>query len=173
MKLTSAMVPFLIFFSTWVHAQIPGNITQLAHQKIQQFLAANEFGTIHNVSISETDDGKLAVNVAIDIGDSWGRESIAKDVAKKMMQNLYQSGLPISEAVVEIFSRDTSLIVLALGKNQAEKIRWDEIETGGDFIKHLKSNYSGSINAKGIEERCIVVEHPRTSRPSRFLRVND
>ncbi|MFQ6078429.1 MAG: hypothetical protein ACE5NJ_04740 [Thermodesulfobacteriota bacterium] len=173
MKFTPLILSSLILLSTWVHAKIPHNVLQSAHQMIQQLLTAEEFGTIRNVSISETKDGKLTVSLSVDIGECWGKESLAKEVVKNTMQKLYQSGLPISEAVVKIFSRDTSLIVLALGKNQAEKIRWDEIKTGVDFIDHLKSNYSGSINAKEIEERCIVVEHPRTSRPSPFLRIKD
>ncbi len=173
MKFTSLALFSLILLSTWVHAKIPHNVLQSAHQKIQQLLAAEEFGTIRDVSISETENGKLTVTLTVDIGDRWGKESLAKEVAKKTMQKLYQSGLPISQAVVKIFSEDTSLIILALGKNQAEKIHWDEIKTGADFIDHLKSNYSGSISVKEIEERCIVVEHPRTSRPSPFLRVEN
>jgi hypothetical protein len=173
MRTTSVALPFLIFLSTWAHAKVPDNFLESAHQRVQQLLAGEEFGTTRGVSISETKGGKLTVTVTIDIGDSWGKESLAKEVAKKTMQRLYQSGLPISEAVVKVFSGDTSLIVLVLGKNQAEKIHWDEIKTGADFIDHLKSNYSGSISVKEIEDRCIVVEHPRTSRPSPFLRVGD
>jgi hypothetical protein len=173
MNVTRLVLSLLILLSTWAHAKIPDNFLQSARHRVQQLLAAEEFGTIRDVSMSETENGKLSVTLTVDIGDRWGKESLAKEVAKKTMQKLYQSGLPISEAVVEIFSRDTSLIVVALGKNQADKIRWDEIETGADFIDRLKSNYSGSTSVKEIEDRCIVVEHPRTSRPSPFLRVEN
>ncbi len=115
----------------------------------------------------------MTVNLTVDIGDCWGRESKAREVAKETMERIYQSGLRISEVVAKIISQDTTLIVLALGKNQAEKIHWDRIKTGADFIAHLKSNYTNTMSGQQVEDRFILVEHSRTSRPSPFRRVGD
>lgn len=122
------------------------------------------------MSIKETEGGKLAVDVTINIGDSWGKESLAKELAKHVMERLYQSKLPVSHVVVRIFSYETNLLVLALGENQAEKIHWHAFKTGQDFVDHVKSNHSRISGVKAAADAAFVLESPSISRPSPLLK---
>lgn len=173
MKVMPLLLSLMFFISPWAHAQVFHNLPESPPKKIFHLLAGQQFGTIRDVSVGETEDGKLTVNLTVDIGGCWGRESKAREVAKETMERIYQSGLPISEVVAKIISQDTTLIILALGKNQAEKIHWDSIKTGADFIAHLKSNYTNTVSGQQVEDRFILIEHSRTSRPSPFRRVGD
>lgn len=173
MKISALLMSWFIFIFPWAHAQSLDSLPQPFKQSIGQLLAIKEFGSITDVKITEHKDGKMALDLTVNIGNCWGKRRLAKKLAKHTMEKLYQSNFLLAEVVVKIFSNETKLLVLALGANQAKKIQWDEYKTGTDFVNYVKSHHSAGIGAKAIEDRIFVVENQRISRPSPLLKLED
>ncbi len=173
MKISVLLMSWFIFIFPWAHAQSLDSLPQPFKQSIGQLLAIKDFGSITDVKITEHKDGKMGIDLTVNIGNCWGKRSLARELAKHTMERLYQSSFPLSDVVVKIFSNETKLLVLALGASQAKKIQWDEYKTGADFVNYVKSHHAAGIGAKAIEDRIFVVENQRISKPSPFVKLED
>jgi hypothetical protein len=145
---------------------------QSIYQEILQHLPDNVIGRLNHFVVDKNTSGKLTINLTINLGNCWGKELLAKEVARQTLQNLFCSRLPLSNVLLKIFSNDTHLILISLGENPARDIPWNQFEGGIDFIHYLKTKNSVSSDRMSDYDHVIVIEHHLMSNPAPILRVN-
>jgi hypothetical protein len=118
--------------------EITGRVTKLINSKRSVH--------IQGIKIEEVDQDQLNLEINANVGNCWGKKEYAKRFARQALKALYTSELPIHHVIVNVFESDEILLTVALGKNQATHMNWDEGESLNAFYEHIKSrmNYKGN-----------------------------
>jgi hypothetical protein len=107
----------------------------------------NPKGIVHiqGIQIDKDDSGQLNLEIDADLGSCWGKKEYAKGFARDALKALFASDLPISHVILNVYGGSKALMTVALGKNQARNLNWDEKESLNAFYERLKSrmNYKG------------------------------
>lgn len=115
-------------------------------QKVATLVNSQNRVHIQAVKIERNRDGLLDLEITANLGDCWGKQEFAKEFAKNALKALFSSNLPLSHVILNIFEADKNLMTLALGKNHAENMKWDETESLNAFYTQIRSrmNYKGN-----------------------------
>ena len=117
----------------------------------------NPKGIVHiqGIQIDEDDRGQLNLKIDANMGSCWGKKEYAKGFARDTLKALFDSDLPISHVILNLYGGSKALMTVALGKNQARNMNWDEEESLNAFYKRLKlrTNYKGDP-----EDFCWLIE---------------
>lgn len=107
----------------------------------------NPKGIVHiqGIQIDTDDRGQLNLEIDANMGSCWGKKEYAKGFARDTLKALFASDLPISHVILNLYGGSKALMTVALGKNQARNMSWDEEESLNAFYERLKSrtNYKG------------------------------
>ena len=134
-----SLLPSLISWATvdLSEEQIRRNIGTLINPK----------GIVHlqGIKIDKDDRGQLNLEIDADLGSCWGKKEYAKGFARDALKALFGSELPISHVILNVYGGSKALMTVALGKNQARNLNWDEEQSLNAFYDNLKSrmNYKG------------------------------
>ncbi len=117
---------------------------------------------IQAVKIKKNRDGLLDLEITTNLGNCWGKIEFAKEFAKEALKALFSSNLPLSHVILNVFEAEKNLMTVALGKNQADKMTWDEAESLNAFYEQIKSrmNYEGNP-----ADYCWLIENNPLSGP--------
>lgn len=117
----------------------------------------NSRGEVHiqGIKIEKDHQGKLKMEINGNLGSCWGQAEFAKEYAREALKALFTSDLPISHVVLNIFESNESLLTVALGKNQASNIKWEEQDSLSSFYDHIRArtNYEGNP-----ADYCLFIE---------------
>ena len=132
---------------------------QLSEEEIRQTVVTliNSENKVHieNINVETNQDGLLDLKITTNFGDCWGKEEFAKGFAKDALKALFSSDLPLSHVILDVQEANGNLMTIALGKNQAENIDWDNADSLEVFYKQIKSrmNYKGNPT-----DYCWIIE---------------
>ena len=138
----------------------------LNDEKIRQTIATliNAENKVHiqDIDIERSRDGLLDLKITTNFGDCWGKEEFAKGFARAALKALFFSTLPLSHVILEVQEANGNLMTVALGKNQAENIDWDNADSLEAFYGQIKSrmNYKGNPT-----DYCWMIEGKPSSGP--------
>ena len=133
--------------------------TELNDHEIRQTVATliNSDNKVHieDINVERSQDGLLDLKIITNFGNCWGKEEFAKGFAKDALKALFSSNLPISHVILEVQEVNGNLMTVALGKNQAENIDWNNADSLDAFYKQIKSrmNYKGNPT-----DYCWIIE---------------
>lgn len=154
-------------------AHASGQPSPLAQQTIRYQLSDDVAELISDLQVTNKDNGKLSVDLIVNIGDCWGKERLARKLAKQIMEKLYGSGLPIAEVKLKVLSNDSELIVLAMGRKSAQQVPWHQFNSGTDFIQYVKTRQT-PLNLSLANENCAyVIENQLIFKQSPLLKINN
>ncbi len=124
----------------------------------------NPKGIVHiqGIQIDTDDRGQLNLEIDANLGSCWGKKEYAKGFARDALKALFASDLPISHVILNVFGGSQPLLSVALGKNQARNMNWDEGDSLNAFYERLKSrtNYKGDP-----EDFCWLIEKSQGLNP--------
>ena len=144
----------------------------LIQQTIRDHLPDNVTELINDLQVNKKDNGKLSVDVIVNIGNCWGKELLARKLAKQITEKLYGSGLLIAEVKLKVISNDIELLVLAMGHKPAQQVPWHKLNSGTDFIQYLKTRHIPPNKSIAREDYAYVIENHFISKPSPLLNIN-
>jgi len=122
----------------------------LKDEQIRQTVATliNSQNRVHiqAVKIERNRDGLLDLEITTNLGNCWGKKEFAKGYAKEALKALFSSNLPLSHVILNVVEANKNLMTVALGKNHANNMKWDEAESLNAFYEQIKSrmNYKGN-----------------------------
>jgi hypothetical protein len=101
---------------------------------------------IQAVKVERNRDGLLDLEITTNLGNCWGKKEFAKEFVKDSLQALFSSNLPLSHVILNVFEANKNLMTVALGKNQADNMKWEEAGSLNAFYEQIKSrmNYQGN-----------------------------
>ena len=110
---------------------------------------------IQDIHIERSRDGLLDLKIITNFGNCWGKEEFAKGFAKEALKALFSSNLPLSHVILEVQEGNGNLLTVALGKNQADNIDWNNADSLEAFYEQIKSrmNYKGNP-----DDYCWIIE---------------
>jgi hypothetical protein len=118
---------------------------------------------IPQVKVTPAEKGRFVIEVTFSIGDRWGRDGFARDLARAAITRVFKSSLPVAQGIVRVYCTHVEAIHLAIGMNQAKQIDWTDGLSLSDFFKILRScSYWG----KSPEDRTYFTEHRQIIKPS-------
>lgn len=118
---------------------------------------------IPQVRITPVEKDRFVIELTFIIGDRWGRDVFARDLAKAALVRVFKSNLPLAQGIVRVYCTHTEAIHLAIGMNQAKQIRWDEDSSPSEFFSSLRSCARWG---KRPEDRTYFIEHRQVVKPS-------
>lgn len=128
---------------------ISGATVDLSEDQIRRHIGTliNPKGIVHiqGLQIDRDDRGQINVEIDANLGICWGKKEYAKGFARDALKALFVSDLPISHVILNLYGGSKALMTVALGKNQARNMDWDQEESLNAFYARLKSrtNYKG------------------------------
>ena len=131
----------------------------LNDEKIRQTIATliNAENKVHiqDIDIERSRDGLLDLKIITNFGNCWGKEEFAKGFAKEALKALFTSNLALSHVILEVQESNGNLMTVALGKNQADNIDWNNADSLEAFYEQIKSrmNYQGNPT-----DYCWIIE---------------
>ena len=131
-------------------------------QKVATLINSENKVHIQDINIKKSGDGLLDLKITTNFGDCWGKEEFAKGFAKDALKALFSSNLPLSHVILEVQEANGNLMTVALGKNQAENIDWDNADSLEAFYGQIKSrmNYKGNP-----ADYCWIIEGKPSTGP--------
>jgi hypothetical protein len=132
---------------------------ELNDEKIRKMVAslinAENKVYIQDINIQRSRDGLLDLKIITNFGNCWGKEEFAKGFAKEALKALFSSNLPLSHVILEVQESNGNLMTVALGKNQADNIDWNNADSLEAFYNQIKSrmNYKGNPT-----DYCWIIE---------------
>jgi len=122
-----------------------------------------QFELIPQVKVTPTERDRFVIELTFSIGDRWGRDGFARDLAKAAITRVFKSSLPIAQGIVKVYCTHVEVIHVAIGMNQAKRINWGDSLSLPDFFDTLRScSYWG----KNPEDRTYLIEHRQIIKPS-------
>lgn len=152
---------FLCLFlkvSSWGAALPDTNI----HDRVTSIVNSKNNVHIQGIRVERGEQDWINLEIKANLGDCWGKNEIAKGFARETMKNLFASDLPIQQITVKVYQGDKMLLTVALGRNPAKNLKWDEKESLSSFYNHLQSNTNYNGNPS---DRCLVIENGAEPRP--------
>lgn len=152
---------FLCLFlkvSSWGAALPDTNI----HDRVTSIVNSKNNVHIQGIRVERGEQDWINLEIKANLGDCWGKNEIAKGFARETMKNLFASDLPIQQITVKVYQGDKMLLTVALGRNPAKNLKWDEKESLSSFYNHLQSNTNYNGNPA---DRCLVIENGAGPRP--------
>jgi hypothetical protein len=156
-----------------VTAHVSGQTSPSIQQTIRDYLPGNVAELVNDLQIINKDNGKLSVDLIVNIGNCWGKERLARKLAKQITEKLFGSGLPISEVKLKVISNDVELLVLAIGHKPAQQAPWHLFNSGTDFIQYLKTRHIPPKRSTAHEDYAYVIENHFIYKPSPLLDINN
>jgi len=154
-------------------AHASGQTSPLIQQTIRDLLPDNVAELINDLQVRYRDNGKLSVNLIVNIGNCWGKERLARKLAKQITEKLYGSVLPIADVKLKVISNDIELLVLAMGHKPAQQIPWHKLNSGTDFIQYLKTRHTPPNISIALEDYAYVIENHFISKPSPLINITN
>jgi hypothetical protein len=139
---------------------------ELKDEEIRQTVAnlINSDNKIHiqDINIERSRGGLLDLKIITNFGNCWGKEEFAKGFAKDALKALFSSTLPLSHVILEVQEANGNLMTVALGKNQADNINWNNADSLDAFYEQIKSrmNYKGNPT-----DYCWIIEGKPSTGP--------
>lgn len=118
---------------------------------------------IPDIRIIPADEGRFVAELIFNIGDRWGRNGFAREIAKDAVERLFKSGLPIAQGIVKVYCHRMEILHLAISMNQAKQIRWENSSNPSQFFDMLQSCIHWG---KRPEDSTYVIEQGRITKPS-------
>lgn len=114
-------------------------------QKVATLINASNRVHIQTVKIERNSNGLLDLEINTNLGNCWGKREYAREFSKEALRALFSSDLPLSHVILNVFEADETLMTVALGKNQADNMNWDQAQSLNGFYDQMKSrmNYKG------------------------------
>ena len=124
-------------------------------QTVATLINAENKVHIQDISIKRSRDGLLDLKIITNFGNCWGKEEFAKGFAKEALKALFTSNLALSHVILEVQESNGNLMTVALGKNQADNIDWNNADSLEAFYEQIKSrmNYQGNPT-----DYCWIIE---------------
>jgi len=118
---------------------------------------------IPQVRVALTEKDRFVIELTFSIGDRWGRDGFARDLAKAAITKVFKSNLPIAQGIVKVYCTHAEVIHLAIGMNQAKQINWADTLSPSGFFDILQSCFH---LGKNPEDRTYFIEHRQIIKPS-------
>ncbi len=158
----TSFIPVLICFFLLCSASAAFSISgEDVERKVIRLFDQSEL--IPQVRITPADEDRFVIELTFYIGDRWGREIFARDLAKAAMTRVFKSDLPLAQGIVKVYCTHMEAIHLAVGMNQARQINWEDSSSPSEFFDTLRSCVQ---LGKGPEDRTYFFEHRQIIKPS-------
>jgi hypothetical protein len=118
---------------------------------------------IPQVRVVPAEEGRFITELVFNMGDRWGRDGFAREIAKGAIECLFKSGLPIAQGVVKVYCHRMEMLHLAISIDQAKQIRWENSSNPSQFFDMLRSYVRWG---KRPEDSTYFIEHGRITKPS-------
>ncbi len=119
--------------------------------------------SIPQVKITPAEENRFVIELVFSIGDRWGRDGFARDLAKVAMTRVFRSNLPVAQGIIKVYCAHTEVIHLAIGMNHAKQISWADSSSPSEFFDTLRSCVHWG---KKPEDRTYFIEPRHVIRPS-------
>lgn len=152
--LLSSLLIFLVSMAFSMDAdEVEREVTKLFKQ--------SEF--IPHVRIIPTEEKRFVIELTFDIGDRWGRDEFARDLAKAAITEIFRFNFPLAQGIVRIYCTHAEVLHLAIGINQVKEISWKDGSTPSEFFDMLRSRFRWG---KRPEDRTYFIENNQIVKPS-------
>jgi hypothetical protein len=135
---------------------------EVIRQTVSTLINSDNKVHIQDINVEKSRDGLLDLKIITNLGNCWGKEEFAKGFAKDALEALFSSNLPLSHVILEVHEANGNLMTVALGKNQANDINWNNADSLDAFYQQIKSrmNYKGNPT-----DYCWIIEGKPSSGP--------
>ena len=131
-------------------------------KRVAQLFSSDESHVAQEIRVAPTENHRFVVELLFNIGNRWGKEGFAKDLAKATLERLFRSDLPVAQGIVRIYANLTEVLHLGIGLNQADKLLWENPDPSR-FFESLRS--SQRLGEKP-EDRTYITENKPLVKPS-------
>lgn len=122
-----------------------------------------QFNSIPQVRITPAVGDRFIIELIFTVGDHWGRDRFARDLARGAMARLFGSDLPLVQGIVKVYCKDLEIVHVAIGINHVKQIGWSDSLSSAEFFDRLRSCVHWGKNP---EDRTYLIEIPHVVRPS-------
>ncbi|OGP71101.1 MAG: hypothetical protein A2W09_08255 [Deltaproteobacteria bacterium RBG_16_50_11] len=152
---------FLIFFFLYPASVSFSMSTDDVEREV--FKLFEQFEPIPGVRVTPAEEDRFVIELTFSIGDRWGREGYARDLAKTAITKVFKSNLPLAQGIVKVHCTHIEAIHLALGMNQAKQMSWADNLGPSAFFDALRSCFHWG---KSPEDRTYFIEYRPIVKPS-------
>jgi hypothetical protein len=135
-------------------------------REVTNLFKQSEF--IPHVRIIPTEEKRFVIEMTFDLGDRWGRDEFARNLAKAAITEIFRFNLPLAQGIVKIYCTHAEVLHLAIGMNQVKEISWKDGSTPSEFFDMLRSRFRWG---KRPEDRTYFIENRQIVKPSPTISI--